>query len=573
MRKLILLITCLVALHCSGQPLTKFSALPIWPSHPTSGSYAVGIQNTAGAFSNWLFPIPDTTSLSDRINAKGNGTVTSVAAGAGLTGGTITGAGTISLPNTGTAGTWGSSTQVPQFTTDSFGRVTAVTNKTIAGTDSSVFGTKNYVSANYTPLTRTITTGWNGVTYNFSSNMVLLFDTTSISMKFRQGGNSYGTTARLGTNDSNALNLRTNGAWHDSISAAGVSYLMGDNSATSTGGVVLDIANKDGSGNIQTNHLYGGIGRTADGTPNVPYWKFGSSGGMIGGTGISGYSTMLLNNTTTSATVLRCANSTSSGGVGLIISNVNYTAGPALAPTSGTYTYLSVGDASSGNNLIAPISGNADIGGFSPGFTINESGTASGVRFGYSDTRAVITSLTGKYAGVYLTKNSGTGMFGLYQTGTADNCLLGKFTVGSTTSGAEPLNVTGNVNVSATAKVLHLKGNGIAPTITAGTGAGASPTLSVISGSTDMSGWVSLTAGTVPATSATVFTLTYNTAYSSTPKVVISPCNSAAKALLSASQIYVDRATGITTTTFIATSGATALTFGTTYEWTYQVIE
>jgi hypothetical protein len=40
----------------------------------------------------------------------------------------------ISLPNTGTPGTYGSATQVPVLTTDAQGRVTAVTNTTISGT-------------------------------------------------------------------------------------------------------------------------------------------------------------------------------------------------------------------------------------------------------------------------------------------------------------------------------------------------------------------------------------------------------------------------------------------------------
>jgi len=51
------------------------------------------------------------------------GTVTSVTAGTGLSGGTITTSGTISLPNTGTAGTYAG------VTTDAQGRVTAGTNR------------------------------------------------------------------------------------------------------------------------------------------------------------------------------------------------------------------------------------------------------------------------------------------------------------------------------------------------------------------------------------------------------------------------------------------------------------
>ncbi len=54
------------------------------------------------------------------------GTVTSITAGTGLSGGTITATGTISLPNTGTAGSYAN------VTTDAQGRVTAGTNRSFA---------------------------------------------------------------------------------------------------------------------------------------------------------------------------------------------------------------------------------------------------------------------------------------------------------------------------------------------------------------------------------------------------------------------------------------------------------
>jgi len=63
----------------------------------------------------------------------GTGTVTSITAGTGLSGGTITTSGTISMPNVGTAGTYGSATQVPVITTDAQGRVSSVTNTAITG--------------------------------------------------------------------------------------------------------------------------------------------------------------------------------------------------------------------------------------------------------------------------------------------------------------------------------------------------------------------------------------------------------------------------------------------------------
>src|SRR5207253_11318802 len=64
----------------------------------------------------------------------GSGTVTSVATGTGLSGGPVTGSGTISLANTSvTAASYGSATQVGTFAVDAQGRLTAASNVTISG--------------------------------------------------------------------------------------------------------------------------------------------------------------------------------------------------------------------------------------------------------------------------------------------------------------------------------------------------------------------------------------------------------------------------------------------------------
>jgi hypothetical protein len=89
-----------------------------------------------------------------------SGTVTSITAGTGLSGGTITTTGTINMPNTGTAGTYGSSSLIPVITTDAQGRVSNVStqsvssgwsltgnNNTVDGT--SYFGTTNPVALSF----------------------------------------------------------------------------------------------------------------------------------------------------------------------------------------------------------------------------------------------------------------------------------------------------------------------------------------------------------------------------------------------------------------------------------------
>ncbi|WII72297.1 hypothetical protein QJS83_00255 [Bdellovibrio sp. 22V] len=66
----------------------------------------------------------------DTTNA---GTVVSVAAGTGLTGGTITNSGTLSLANTSvTPATYGGATMVPTITVDQQGRITAASNTSIS---------------------------------------------------------------------------------------------------------------------------------------------------------------------------------------------------------------------------------------------------------------------------------------------------------------------------------------------------------------------------------------------------------------------------------------------------------
>lgn len=114
----------------------------------------------------------------------------------------------------------------------------------------------------------------------------------------------------------------------------------------------------------------------------------------------------------------------------------------------------------------------------------------------------------------------------------------------------------------------HFSGTGTSPTIAAGTGAGTSPTVSIVG--KDSAGAVSVTTGTLPTgTNAAVATITFNSAYVSAPYVVLYPANAATAALSGVSMTFITS----TTTTFVITSGTTALTAATAYKWNYHVIQ
>jgi hypothetical protein len=102
-----------------------------------------GATTITGTYPNFTISSTDNNS---------GGSVTSVTAGTGLNGGTITTTGTISMPNVGTAGSYGSATEVPIITTDEQGRITSVTNTTITGVAPSA-GSGNYIQNGTTQQT------------------------------------------------------------------------------------------------------------------------------------------------------------------------------------------------------------------------------------------------------------------------------------------------------------------------------------------------------------------------------------------------------------------------------------
>jgi hypothetical protein len=129
------------------------------------------------------------------------------------------------------------------------------------------------------------------------------------------------------------------------------------------------------------------------------------------------------------------------------------------------------------------------------------------------------------------------------------------------------VDVAGNLIAAGSIISPHHLGSGSAPAITAGTGAGTSPAIS-LSG-TDAGGRISITTGSSPSTSADACTVSFNTAFGATPNVVISPANAAAAALSGTGAIYLN---GQSASQFKLTVGPTALAASTTYLWNFVVV-
>lgn len=119
-------------------------------------------------------------------------------------------------------------------------------------------------------------------------------------------------------------------------------------------------------------------------------------------------------------------------------------------------------------------------------------------------------------------------------------------------------------------KAGHQVTGGTAPTLTAGSGAGTTPTVSV--SGTDNNGVITVTTGTTPGASATVVTLNFATAFAATPKsVFLTPANSNAAALAGAGAVWAD-AGNRSANGFTLSVGAAALAVSTTYKWYYRIL-
>ncbi len=121
---------------------------------------------------------------------------------------------------------------------------------------------------------------------------------------------------------------------------------------------------------------------------------------------------------------------------------------------------------------------------------------------------------------------------------------------------------TGNLTVNG-----HIVSGGSTPAIAAGAAACTTPTVSV--NGTDTAGLITVTSGTGCSTGGKLATITFNTAFGSAPRVVLTAAGSTTAGL----HYYIDNATIATTSFDVTTQAGDTITDSTAYRWYYHVIQ
>jgi len=209
----------------------------------------------------------------------------------------------------------------------------------------------------------------------------------------------------------------------------------------------------------------------------------------------------------------------------------------------------------------SPSSGAGDYVSIKIAPTINQTGTHTGDGYGIQ----VVPTLTaiGDYYVAYYAAVNNASAYGFAQAGGSSLNYFEGFTGFGTILPSAPLEVEG------IAKVTHLVGNSGTPSYTLGASSivGTGATLSIVG--TDLGFEATLITGTGPSSVGTMFTITFDTAFSTNaPVVIFSERDLNSATYNSTIKPYVNS----TSTTNFTFNNISALTASTTYKWSFIVI-
>lgn len=368
---------------------------------------------------------------------------------------------------------------------------------------------------------------------------------------FKDGGNTFGATGVLGTNDANGLNIETNNVVRASVtggSSTGGAWTVTDVTAstnTSTDNVVTYQCNSTGT--PATNYGYGilfqGESSTTDsrdmariytswttatdGTRSANFKIASASSGVLSDIATfssSGGAAMAIGNCTYSGTSLAASaaytlrTTATNGVINIGSTSVNQSSTRSISINSGTgvnkiLTTLDMFDLATEDSYVV-ASGSGRLGGIAINNSYTLTGTASGTQIGIDVNPTIVSLANGSYVGVNIPYSNSAAM-GINQTGASTNNYFAGNTGFDDATPETPLDVAG------TAAVIRLIGQDNTPTISAAAGAGSGASASIVGAqSSDLAGRFTVTSGT-SATSGLWATITFGSAYAVAPVVVL----------------------------------------------------
>ena len=292
--------------------------------------------------------------------------LTQITAGSGLSGGVITGSGTISLSTVGTSGTYGDYSRVPVFTTNAYGQITTVTNTSIAIS-------ANQVTSDILPIARggtnnnaTPTSGT--VVYGNGSALAYTAVGTSGQVLTSQGSGAPTWTSVGGTGTVTSVSVVSANGFAGTVATASTvpaitltttitGIIKGNGTAISSATAGTDYLAPPSGTAIQKANSGGALANAISGTDYAPPT---SGTAILYGNNLGGFSNVTIGSGVSFATGTLSA--TGSGGTvtsvsftGGIISVATATSTPALtvAGTSGGIPYFSSASTWATSSLLA----------------------------------------------------------------------------------------------------------------------------------------------------------------------------------------------------------------------------